>query len=1062
MMHRRYLLAWALVAVAISVAASASWAAPDASAPRSLARKPVAPLRANRDERTAVSSSNRLIDVNSINMFVTNLGSWANDFANNNNSGLFFPKGTTKTAVYESGLWIGAKSGATPLATIAEYSQEYGPGAMVGTSFDESSRPQYIVYKMARFTGDPQDTAHVERASGDLAADRTLDPVLHHSWSEYMNGAAPFGAPTKTYRLPGPIHAGDSVDVVGPDVSGDQMLWSVYNDANPTLHQNKAGSSAPLGVEVQQSTFGFDRQGALGNTIFLRFKIINKGGQPLDSMYVSLWADPDLGGAGDDLVGCDVPASLGYCYNATNTDQIYAARPPALGYDFFRGPKVGATTLGLASFDFYINGKDPQNAAQTFNLMKGLNADGTPVIDPTTSLPSAYYAPGDPVANTGWLDSNPADRRFLMSAGPFSMAPGDTQAVVGAIVISQGGDRLTSVTGMKFFDIKAQKAFDLDFQLPPPPPQPKVAFSTSHGTVNLLWDSGSRFNYTPAPGYAFEGYNVYQGASISGPWKRLATFDVANGITDVRDTVFDVTTGLIINDTPTAFGADVGVQYTYQANQDAVRGGALKDGSKYFYAVTAYSVNPSPPRGLEKVLETSFRPVGVVVQRPPSGTDVSAAYVNADSDHRVSTGTGPTTDHVVIDVVDPASITGHTYAVTYTPTVTPAKATGAKGKAPTTYNWNLTDLTTGQTLLRDISERSETPSYAPVDGMVIKLREKQAAVGPLNDVYYAPFDSDMPFQGVGAGLVTFEDSFGYSFDFANGLDYTTADSTKYTNVELRFGPTQKAHRYFRDETTAGGAPGGDRGYQYGGFHDIGFQAWDTDHNVQLNVGFVERRITDDSHVPTGPQPATQDGTWMPDGSSLGGREYLAISSLPYTGTEDPTLAVNDAWRNEATWEYTAWLLKAGTIKAGDKFVIVANAAAGGNQPGTSNDSLVFTTSGPSRNNIAAQKAGFSKIRAVPNPYYAHSAYELASLNRVMKFVNMPETATIKIYNLAGDLVRILRKTDASSSIIEWDLLTENRLPVASGVYVYHIDVPGAGSTTGKLVVFMEKERLSNF
>ena len=75
---------------------------------------------------------------------------------------------------------------------------------------------------------------------------------------------------------------------------------------------------------------------------------------------------------------------------------------------------------------------------------------------------------------------------------------------------------------------------------------------------------------------------------------------------------------------------------------------------------------------------------------------------------------------------------------------------------------------------------------------------------------------------------------------------------------------------------------------------------------------------------------------------------------------------------------------------------------------------------------------------------------------------MPETATIKIFNLAGDLVRTLRKTDASSSIIEWDLLTENRLPVASGVYVYHIDVPGAGSTMGKLVVFMEKERLSNF
>ena len=174
---------------------------------------------------------------------------------------------------------------------------------------------------------------------------------------------------------------------------------------------------------------------------------------------------------------------------------------------------------------------------------------------------------------------------------------------------------------------------------------------------------------------------MYQGASISGPWKRLATYDVVNGIADVRDTVFDINTGLIINDTPTAFGADVGVQYTYGTTQDAVRGGALKDGTKYFYAVTAYAVNLSPPRGLEKVLETSFRPVAVVVQRAPSGTDVSAAYVNADTDHRVNTSILPTTDHVVVDVVDPASSTGHTYAITYHPRTAPAGA--RKGVVPT-------------------------------------------------------------------------------------------------------------------------------------------------------------------------------------------------------------------------------------------------------------------------------------------------------------------------------------------------------------------------------------------
>lgn len=188
------------------------------------------------------------------------------------------------------------------------------------------------------------------------------------------------------------------MQVPGPDVMGDQMLWSVYNDANPGLHTNRAGQSAPLGVEVQQATFAFNVPGALGNTIYMRFRIINKGGQGLESMNVSLWSDPDVGGPGDDLEGSDIGRSLGYAYNATNNDAVYGATPPAVGVDLL-GP-------GRASaFSYYINGRDPQNAGETYNLMRGLNSDGTPVIDPTTGLPSLYYAPGDPVAGTGWLDS---------------------------------------------------------------------------------------------------------------------------------------------------------------------------------------------------------------------------------------------------------------------------------------------------------------------------------------------------------------------------------------------------------------------------------------------------------------------------------------------------------------------------------------------------------------------------------------------------------------------------------------------------------------------------------
>jgi len=80
-----------------------------------------------------LTSSDRRIDVNQINMFITNTGSFAFDFENQD-AGLFYPKGTTKSAVFASGLWMGAKVGTDVRVAVAEYSQEYRPGAMNGTS----------------------------------------------------------------------------------------------------------------------------------------------------------------------------------------------------------------------------------------------------------------------------------------------------------------------------------------------------------------------------------------------------------------------------------------------------------------------------------------------------------------------------------------------------------------------------------------------------------------------------------------------------------------------------------------------------------------------------------------------------------------------------------------------------------------------------------------------------------------------------------------------------------------------------------------------------------------
>lgn len=119
---------------------------------------------------------------------------------------------------------------------------------------------------------------------------------------------------------------------------GDQTLWAVFNDGGRHEYHTYGGGTASLGVEMQATFWGYDLPGALGNTIFCKWLIINKSPNLIGSTYVSLWADPDLGGASDDLVRCDTILSLGYCYNATNADNTYGNSPPAVGFDFLQGP----------------------------------------------------------------------------------------------------------------------------------------------------------------------------------------------------------------------------------------------------------------------------------------------------------------------------------------------------------------------------------------------------------------------------------------------------------------------------------------------------------------------------------------------------------------------------------------------------------------------------------------------------------------------------------------------------------------------------------------------------
>ena len=104
----------------------------------------------------------------------------------------------------------------------------------------------------------------------------------------------------------------------------------------------------------------------------------------------------------------------------------------------------------------------------------------------------------------------------------------------------------------------------------------------------------------------------------------------------------------------------------------------------------------------------------------------------------------------------------------------------------------------------------------------------------------------------------------------------------------------------------------------------------------------------------------------------------------------------------------------------------------------------------------------SEIKAVPNPYYAYSEYETGRLEYLIKVINLPQECTINIFTVNGVLVRTFEKDDPTSSSIDWDLKNQDGIPIASGLYIIHVNAPGLGETVLKWFGVLRPIDLNSF
>jgi len=445
-----------------------------------------------------VQKTTARMDINNINALEANNG-FSDYNLNLTLEGLEFPKGSKKTAIYTSGfLWGGFVKGDSQVRVGgSSYRSGLQPGPIINGVGANPTDPKYSIY---RVRPDIYPAGPEVDLTNDTALEGISESVLRAQYiSDWENWPAAgtandLGAPFKDVNADGKYEPG--IDI--PGVPGaDQTIYYVANDLDSTL-TNNLYATKPLGIELHATYWAYAMSGPLNNVYFKKWTLINKGANTIDSMFVSFWADADLGFMSDDLLGCDSTLGLSYTYNSNSTDSgYYPLPPPAVGFSLFQGPIVkGASSdfailngreiygkknlsmtaayaiIYMISFDDPPPITDPYWSTYFYRMFNGeYGATGSPVLD-NNGNQTKFYFYGDPVARTGWIDGvtiAPGDRVQGLASGPFTFAPNDTQEVVVAEIFAgsvQGVTNLQAVSLLKKYDKIIHNYYNVFFDIP--------------------------------------------------------------------------------------------------------------------------------------------------------------------------------------------------------------------------------------------------------------------------------------------------------------------------------------------------------------------------------------------------------------------------------------------------------------------------------------------------------------------------------------------------------------------------------------------------------------------
>ncbi|HJM86443.1 MAG TPA: T9SS type A sorting domain-containing protein, partial [Candidatus Marinimicrobia bacterium] len=468
----------------------------------------------------------------------------------------------------------------------------------------------------------------------------------------------------------------------------------------------------------------------------------------------------------------------------------------------------------------------------------------------------------------------------------------------------------------------------------------------------------------------------------------------------------------------------------------------LNNGQEYYVAVTAYSA-ASQEGYIPASLESSPEIITVVPQKP-FGTVYNTSYGDTLEVEQVA---GQSDGVIVPIVVDPGASTGAAYELSFT---------DSEGGSVANL-FNLTNKTSNSVVLADQTNFSGDSDYALADGVFLVV-SGPALEGKDWDYTGGSGTGVRWISGAGGGELLYGGAYlgpnftgsnvppanyeTVEFRLANVLEGTTGPGEDYT-VDTSHPNASKAATY----ATWGAG-------NFTGIIDVPFSAY-TASGRQLNIvvrdydgnGAWDMHYEGDDE---GENARPYNYTWILDS------DYDEAASWDGDTDAEDFMAQVDIDGGPVLW--ALWLKDRGGrpfFSDDGTLTLIPNLVI------TTNDIYSFTSPAPTTG-LGEEEYSAKRVNVFPNPYYAFNPAEVTRMARFVTFNNLSPKATIRIFNLGGQLVTKLNKDD-ETQFLQWDLLNFQNIPVASGMYIAHVEMvmPSGGEVTKmlKLAIIQEKEML---